>query len=381
VVHDQVPDEKAHNYILVLVGGELGVYRVKLAGQTDTLTVLGNGKVWMDGRALKNQVESTSLALKPDPNGQNDGIQDSAAFCGAYIRFIGHLRQVYPSARIVLLTSPMGDVELTAVLKRYIDGVVRSFRFQAFDRICQCRPDCLGAHRDQCDQKSSRTCREEDPPTEAYAVYKVLQPFIHDPPREWGGDDEGDAHQFQKIRRKQAGDPLDACSQDLSDPDLLCSLFSDKGRQSKHPQTGDQDCQYREDDRNLSNLLFGPVHLVKGVIEESVAEWYTGSEGRPFGPDLADQRGDARGIHLKGGEVGASLEQEHEGADFVMQGLKIEILYETYDRVGEWLPRVVEDVYILSDRIGVSQDTGGCLVDDHRRRVRCESWREVATLQ
>jgi hypothetical protein len=262
VVHDQVPDEKVHNYILVLVGGELGVYRVKLAGQADTLTVLGNGRAWMDGRALKNQVEASSLPLKPDPNGdhtvtickategigwmefagvfadallpppalpdrkiecignsitcgagsdtkdipcgngewydqhnawmsygaltaralkaqwhltavsgiglihsccqititmpevfdrmdsrgnqgnwnfrsyqpdvvtvclgQNDGIQDSAAFCGAYVRFIGHLRRVYPSASIVLLTSPMGNGELTAVLKRYIDGVVRA---------------------------------------------------------------------------------------------------------------------------------------------------------------------------------------------------------------------------------------------------------------
>jgi len=290
VVHDQVPDEKVHNYILVLVGGELGVYRVKLAGQTDTLTVLGNGRAWMDGRSLKNQVETSSLALKPDPNGdhtvtickategigwmefagvfadellpppalpdrkiecignsitcgfgndisgipcgqgewfdqsnawmsygaltaralnaqwhltavsgiglihsccqmtitmpevydrmdsrgnqgdwnfrayqpdvvtvclgQNDGIQDSVAFCGAYVRFIGHLRQVYPSARIVLLTSPMGNAELTAVLERYIDGVVRatgdqrvsSFFFsKQWSHGCSGHPD-LGEH-------------------------------------------------------------------------------------------------------------------------------------------------------------------------------------------------------------------------------------------
>lgn len=260
VLHDQVPDEKVHNYVLVMIGGNLGVYRVKLAGQTDTLTVLGNGKAWMDGHALKSQVQSSSWSVKPDPHGdhtvtickltegigwmefegvfadallpsaalpdrkiecignsitcgfgsdasgipcgrgewfdqsnawmsygaqtaralkaqwhltavsgiglihsccnmtitmpevfdrmdprgnqgdwdfsryqpdvvtvclgQNDGIQDSATFCGAYVRFVGHLRRVYPSAQIVLLTSPMGDAGLTSVLERYIGGVI-----------------------------------------------------------------------------------------------------------------------------------------------------------------------------------------------------------------------------------------------------------------
>jgi len=56
--------------------------------------------------------------------GQNDGIQDSATFCGAYVKFVRHLREVYPKARIVLLTSPMGNAELTSVLRRYIGGVV-----------------------------------------------------------------------------------------------------------------------------------------------------------------------------------------------------------------------------------------------------------------
>jgi len=56
--------------------------------------------------------------------GQNDGIQDSATFCSAYLGFVGRLRHVYPRAKIVLLTSPMGDAGLTAVLEHYIDAVV-----------------------------------------------------------------------------------------------------------------------------------------------------------------------------------------------------------------------------------------------------------------
>lgn len=260
VLHDQATDDKTHNYIVVLVGGQLGVYRVKLTGQTDTLTIFGNGKAWMDGRTLKSQVQSSSWSIKPDPHGnhlvtickategigwtefagvyaeallpppewpdrkiecignsitcgfgndhsdipcgqgqwfdqsnawmsygaltaralsaqwqltavsgiglihscchmaitmpevfdrmdprgnegnwdfsryqpdvvtvclgQNDGIQDSATFCGAYLKFVQHLRKVYPRARIVLLTSPMGNEELTAALTRYLDAVV-----------------------------------------------------------------------------------------------------------------------------------------------------------------------------------------------------------------------------------------------------------------
>lgn len=44
--------------------------------------------------------------------GQNDGIQDSTAFCSAYVDFISQVRKHNPAARIVLLSSPMADAEL-----------------------------------------------------------------------------------------------------------------------------------------------------------------------------------------------------------------------------------------------------------------------------
>ncbi len=56
--------------------------------------------------------------------GQNDGIQDSVAFCGAYVEFVQKLRGYYPKAQIVLLNSPMAHDELNVVLKNYINGVV-----------------------------------------------------------------------------------------------------------------------------------------------------------------------------------------------------------------------------------------------------------------
>src|SRR5580698_3053902 len=66
ILHDQVPDDNVHNSVVILVGGQLGVYRVKLAGQTDTLTILGKGKVLMDGQVLKSQVQTSSLSRIPD---------------------------------------------------------------------------------------------------------------------------------------------------------------------------------------------------------------------------------------------------------------------------------------------------------------------------
>lgn len=55
--------------------------------------------------------------------GQNDGIQDSILFCTAYVSFVKRLRTYYPSAQIILLTSPMGDAALTAALKKYLSSI------------------------------------------------------------------------------------------------------------------------------------------------------------------------------------------------------------------------------------------------------------------
>lgn len=55
--------------------------------------------------------------------GQNDGIQDSAAFCSAYISFLQTIRRQYRRAEIILLTSPMADKPLDSTLRRYITAV------------------------------------------------------------------------------------------------------------------------------------------------------------------------------------------------------------------------------------------------------------------
>jgi len=55
--------------------------------------------------------------------GQNDGKQDSTAFCSAYVTFINRVRTYYPKADIVCLSSPMANTELTIMLKKYITGI------------------------------------------------------------------------------------------------------------------------------------------------------------------------------------------------------------------------------------------------------------------
>lgn len=55
--------------------------------------------------------------------GQNDGIQDSVIFCSAYINFIGQVRTAYAKAELLLLSSPMGDENLTRVLKNYLSAI------------------------------------------------------------------------------------------------------------------------------------------------------------------------------------------------------------------------------------------------------------------
>jgi lysophospholipase L1-like esterase len=67
--------------------------------------------------------------------GQNDGIQDSVKFCSAYVTFINDLRGHYPKTQIILLTSPMGDKQLTAVLKKYLAGVEAAMKKQGDKKV------------------------------------------------------------------------------------------------------------------------------------------------------------------------------------------------------------------------------------------------------
>ena len=105
--------------------------------------------------------------------GQNDGVQDSVTFCTAYVKFIKTIRQHYPLADIVCLSSPMADAYLTAALKRYLTGITvylsaagdkkvsRFFFSKSYNHGCGGHPD-LADHQLIADELSAYIRTLED---------------------------------------------------------------------------------------------------------------------------------------------------------------------------------------------------------------------------
>jgi len=90
--------------------------------------------------------------------GQNDGKQDSAIFCDNYISFIMQLRDYYPNATIICLSSPMADSSLAAFMKRTLASVVNKLHKEGDKKLFTCffskqfHNGCDG-HPDQAEHK------------------------------------------------------------------------------------------------------------------------------------------------------------------------------------------------------------------------------------
>jgi len=67
--------------------------------------------------------------------GQNDGIQDSALFCDNYIAFVKRLRNYYPAATIICLSSPMADASLAVFMKKTLTTVVRKINIEGDKKV------------------------------------------------------------------------------------------------------------------------------------------------------------------------------------------------------------------------------------------------------
>lgn len=67
--------------------------------------------------------------------GQNDGVQDSAAFCTNYLRFIHTVRSYYPRTKILLLSSPMADARLREFLRTSLKSVLQTMQDKGDKRI------------------------------------------------------------------------------------------------------------------------------------------------------------------------------------------------------------------------------------------------------
>jgi len=94
--------------------------------------------------------------------GQNDGIQDSTAFCSAYVEFVKAVRSKYANAKIILLSSPMADDKLRTALKKYLTSIdiyfhqhgdkniYKYFFEKQYNKGCMSHPD-LQEHREIAD--------------------------------------------------------------------------------------------------------------------------------------------------------------------------------------------------------------------------------------
>jgi len=67
--------------------------------------------------------------------GQNDGKQDSTAFCSAYVAFVNRIRTYYPKADIICVSSPMANAELRTMLKKYITGIQQYLNNQGDKKV------------------------------------------------------------------------------------------------------------------------------------------------------------------------------------------------------------------------------------------------------
>ncbi len=67
--------------------------------------------------------------------GQNDGIQDSTAFCDNYISFIKQLRGYYPKAQLILLSSPMTSGELKKFMVSCLTAVKKKVNSEGDKKV------------------------------------------------------------------------------------------------------------------------------------------------------------------------------------------------------------------------------------------------------
>lgn len=92
-------------------------------------------KVYLRNDSLKYNFKQYQPDVITICLGQNDGSQDSVKFCSEYVRLIDTIRSKYANASIVCLSSPMANQELTAVLQRYLAGIVQTANKQGDSKV------------------------------------------------------------------------------------------------------------------------------------------------------------------------------------------------------------------------------------------------------
>jgi len=112
-----------------------GIGLIRSCCQMDILMPQVYDKISMRNNAISwdfslYQPDLVSVCL-----GQNDGIQDSTKFTDAYIKFVTRLREYYPRASLLLISSPMAHPELREFHRSCLKAVVGSLQNRGFTKL------------------------------------------------------------------------------------------------------------------------------------------------------------------------------------------------------------------------------------------------------
>src|SRR6185312_126314 len=260
-------------------------------------------------------------------------------------------------------------------MDRVGSGDVLSFGPQAPDRIGQRSPYRDVADTQQGDKDRPRACQREYPPIDAGTVGIIIQPVVHDPPRERKGKHARHEHQLDKITGKEAGNKQDRGPQHFSHADLLCPSFGGIACETEQPQTGDEHGETGKDGGKATGQRFGFELCDEILVQELVFERVARVIGFRHGPDCRDGFGNIRirfQAHRK--EIGARR--------ITIQDERRRILVHV---VVDKIPDDADDaVFILAvadegaDRIAFGDEVRKALVDDDAVAILCRDLVEIA---
>src|SRR5580658_8881915 len=109
-------------------------------------------------------------------------------------------------------------------------------------------------------------------------VGKVLQPAVHGPPGDGGGEKDRYEHQPDEVAGQQGENIGHRGAKDFADADLFDALPGGEGGETQEAETGDQDGDDREEEDEGGCAAISPIEVVEGFVEKGIVEGFVGNE-------------------------------------------------------------------------------------------------------
>jgi len=241
----------------------------------------------------------------------------------------------------------------------------RSFAAEGFYGVSEGRADGLNTDRQQGNGEGDGAGHEEDPPADVRTIGKRFEPFVHGPPRRGEGDEGSDPDKHREVPAEEADDTTDAGAEDLANPDLLGALFGGIGDEAEETETGDEDGEDGERDEDPAGLLLGVIQFIKVVIHEGVAEGQSLFSGMELTFHLPDETEGVIRVEADGHAAPVKRVDQHDnGVDLVMQGVIVEILYDTDDMISDSLVQIIVIVEDQMERVLYAERRYGGFIEE-----------------